>query len=142
MNVIATSPIKGKNPGESVTVTEGEGRWLVANGYARVEDDGDHLFDSGVEAAADPTLAVNREPADTENVAENAQFNPGTSEVKIVPGDRSTYVKAANKALAKQEKELGRVETVNETRDEAQAPQQVAEAKASKAEEKKAGKKA
>lgn len=130
MNVIATSPVKGKNPGESLTVAEGEGRWLIANGYARQDDDGDHLFDSGVEAAVDPTLAANREPADTENVAEDAEFKPGSSSVKIVPGDRSTNVKASNKVLAEQGKELDRVETVNETRDEAQAPQQVAENRA------------
>lgn len=116
MQVELTSPAKGKMPGENVTVTDGEGRWLLANGYARVDDDGDHRLDSSVEASADPTLAANREAPGTPpgtianqgeqdewttKVADAFEFKgkSGTGAARIVPGDPKTQVAALEKTL-------------------------------------------
>jgi len=122
MQVELTSPAKGKMPGDTVTVTDAEGRWLVANGYARVDDDGDHRLDSSVEATADPTLAMNREAPGTppatlanyadqdaddeqkswsEQVADKFEFNGKSArgKGKIVPGKPQTQVAALEKTL-------------------------------------------
>lgn len=117
-----TSPAKGKMPGDTVTVTDGEARWLVAQGYARVDDDGDHLLDTSVEAASDPTLAANREaPGEavghlsngdsdetwSEKVTKRQEFKGSrvTGAAKIVPGKPETLVAAAGKVLEEDQPE-------------------------------------
>lgn len=116
MKVQLTSPVEGKMPGETVDVPDGKARWLLAQGYARVDDDGSHLLDTSVEAANDPTLATNREEPGTppehlangdddktwsEKVLANQEFK-GNARLpkgkKIVPGDPSTNVAAAEGA--------------------------------------------
>ena len=120
MQVELTSPVEGKFPGEKVDVPDGKARWLLANGYARKDDDGSHLLDSSVEAANDPTLAQNREapgepPAAlandeddksfTEKVVERAEFKGSRTggSKRIVPGDPTTQVAALEATLEARE---------------------------------------
>lgn len=114
MQVQLTSPAKGKMPGDTVTMTEPEGRWYISQGYARVDDDGDHRLDTSVEASADPTLAANREApgeppgtianADeedswTDRVVSRQEFKGKAGSPKIVPGQPRTQVEAAESEL-------------------------------------------
>ena len=103
MKLTLTSPVEGKMPGDTVDVPDPRARWLIANGYARVDDDGDHRLDTSVEAASDPTLAANREAPGTppehlsneddgkswsEKVVAQQEHSPGkvAAAEKIVPG--------------------------------------------------------
>lgn len=88
MDVVLTSPVKGKMPGETVTVKDSEGRWLRTNGYAKVAGDGDHLLDTSIEAANDPTLAANREkPGDPPGTVANVPSSGNWSEQVVARAD-------------------------------------------------------
>lgn len=148
MQVQLTSPAKGKMPGDKVTMTDAEGRWHVAQGYARVDDDGDHRLDSSVEASADPTLAANRElpgeppgtiandddeDAWTEKVVARQEFKgkSGRGKRKIVPGKPETQVAALEATLTEQVSEQEEDEELDEDEvrpfdaDEQPAPSEV-----------------
>lgn len=114
MQVELTSPAKGKMPGETVTVTDGEGRWLQANGYAKLAGNKDQRRNTSIEAKNDPTLAANREdPGDppghltnvgdkswSDKVTENQEFKGSTvaAAKKILPGQPQTNISAAEAA--------------------------------------------
>lgn len=59
MSVILTSPVEGKDVGETYSGERED--WLVANGYAARPGATDGLHMSDVDAKDDPTLAANRE---------------------------------------------------------------------------------
>lgn len=64
MRITTTSDVEGVKAGTKINVPAGRGRWLVDNGYATANDS---QQPAGVtySPAEDPTLAVNREPAET-----------------------------------------------------------------------------
>ena len=65
MKIELTSPVEGKQPGETVDVAKDRAEWLLQNGYAKPADgDNDEKYGvlaTSVERKADPTLAENRE---------------------------------------------------------------------------------
>lgn len=63
MDLICTSPVKGKMPGDKITVSDKEGAWLVAEGYARKASGKNpgSVTITPPKADSDPRLADNRE---------------------------------------------------------------------------------
>ena len=65
MKIELTSPVEGKQPGETVDVAKDRAEWLLQNGYAKPADDSNDeeygVLATSVERKADPTLAENRE---------------------------------------------------------------------------------
>lgn len=92
MKVELTSPVEGKQPGDTVDVKEARGQWLLANGYAKPAS-GDNPDDFGiyvtdVDAKDDPTLAENREaPGEKPKSAEAPKRAPKTEEEKSPKSD-------------------------------------------------------
>ena len=83
MKIELTSPVEGKQPGETVDVAKDRAEWLLQNGYAKpAADDNDEeygLLATSVEAKADPTLAENREkPGEKVPVEDAPQETPTT----------------------------------------------------------------
>ena len=65
MKIELTSPVEGKQPGETVDVAKDRAEWLLQNGYAKpaaADNDEEYgVLATSVERKADPTLAENRE---------------------------------------------------------------------------------
>ena len=78
MRVKLHQDVKGRKSGETVDVPEGEGGWLVINGYAsQASDSTDKVNATSVPAEKDPTVAENRESPE--------EAPPGVTEADAAP---------------------------------------------------------
>jgi hypothetical protein len=59
VKVLLHQQVEGKQPGDTVDVTDDRAAWLVNMGYASVPgDDRDHVTDAGVPLEQDPTSSA------------------------------------------------------------------------------------